>query len=1260
MSSTSTRTFEYKDDKSSKFWEVTHAESTVTVRYGKTGTNGQAQEKVFDDAAVASKYVAKLIAAKTGKGYVERGRTSSARAKAVLTSATSAEGATQPASRSQTKKAPTINRTGSAQDPEATPESLMALFGKDDATNRLLAKHPRASAELLEKLSHSSDQATRRGVASNPNTLPETLVRLGQQFPKEFLANPALDLLLLVNPALMVEVPEALLTRLLKQSECPASLLIWAAGHPLAKIQLAVAMNAKAPLQALEKLRRSEHTAVLESVQALTRTDPEQDPEEAFENAVKERLRSMASHDLAESWSSGDIGLAQWNVLPLSFRLSQAVSDYAESATVVRMMSVAGWSQSEVQERLPGFEGWDDVAKDEQTGLAVLKELAKDTRAHVRAAVAASPRATTSLLKVLAEDLDHSVRSSVAFNPHTPAILLAQLAEDSNVNVRICVAANRNAPAQVFEVLAGDRNRDVRCDVALNVRTPSHVLEVLAKDTKSDVREMLAKNTGTPSTVLSDLVQDSSKHIREALARNPNTPSSALEILAKESQAWLRIEVAKNPGCPASVLEALARDANPQVRDAVAQNLAAPGDVLEALLATDDRGLLWELTKNPATPATALEILSRQDDPWIQTEVAEHPALPEDRRNELLEALSKRPSEQDRERVAKNPAVPCTVLETLSRDSKIGVRCAVASNPKCPSVILHRLARDASAVQQAVARNLNTSLDVLVQLSASSFSSVRWQVAAHAHRSPEIFKALSSDPDEDVRRGLASCRGLSAEGLDELLQGFQLEQHLMSLFLHPNLGHASAQVIATKLFDTPAKKMPWFLQELAKASEEVQSAVEEGQVLAYFGKDPNKEILAKRSLAAIMALCSGPHVEASRIAKVIGSTDWLTRAAVAQNPGTPPNLFKKLSADPHPLVSALASRRIAAEVASRRKCSAAGAEFVPINLGRIVDETLQRMRGDGFGWTCIPLINSRAWTDRANLDEILSWLKRVEAFDELIDRLVSGLEAAEREFFWRWAAGAKDAEVRMRLVKHPSVPPEALQRFVVDESVGVLLTVARKPGLPKALKTEAEKAAIRAITKKGRSFRVMVASNAATLTLAVRERLTKDSDWAVKEALKNAVVFPEWMTRDNTSEESDQTSSAETVEPSYEDTDDYSFLRDEVGSRRALDWLDQLRRAFQREFLVSQGKQIARPAPLTVMDVSNALTWLGYVPGSDKDVPSKSARSTDWLTRLGAALHPGATKGVLKLLREDVDPDVARAAQLRESDEAKCDPRTIP
>ncbi|MGE3808067.1 MAG: DUF4303 domain-containing protein [Gemmataceae bacterium] len=66
-----TRRFEYTDEKSNKFWEISMVGTDVTVRFGRIGTNGQTQTKSFADVAKAEKHAAKLIEEKTGKGYQE-------------------------------------------------------------------------------------------------------------------------------------------------------------------------------------------------------------------------------------------------------------------------------------------------------------------------------------------------------------------------------------------------------------------------------------------------------------------------------------------------------------------------------------------------------------------------------------------------------------------------------------------------------------------------------------------------------------------------------------------------------------------------------------------------------------------------------------------------------------------------------------------------------------------------------------------------------------------------------------------------------------------------------------------------------------------------------------------------------------------------------------------------------------------------------------------------------------------------------------
>jgi DNA ligase 1 len=60
-----------------KFWAIRLDGAAHTVKFGKQGTNGQEKTKDFGDAATAQKEYDKLVAEKTGKGYVEVGGASS-------------------------------------------------------------------------------------------------------------------------------------------------------------------------------------------------------------------------------------------------------------------------------------------------------------------------------------------------------------------------------------------------------------------------------------------------------------------------------------------------------------------------------------------------------------------------------------------------------------------------------------------------------------------------------------------------------------------------------------------------------------------------------------------------------------------------------------------------------------------------------------------------------------------------------------------------------------------------------------------------------------------------------------------------------------------------------------------------------------------------------------------------------------------------------------------------------------------------------
>lgn len=73
--------FELSEGTSNKFWEVWSEGTEVRTRYGKIGTGGQTTIKDEGDEEKAAKLLAKLIAEKTKKGYVEVGGASPAAAK---------------------------------------------------------------------------------------------------------------------------------------------------------------------------------------------------------------------------------------------------------------------------------------------------------------------------------------------------------------------------------------------------------------------------------------------------------------------------------------------------------------------------------------------------------------------------------------------------------------------------------------------------------------------------------------------------------------------------------------------------------------------------------------------------------------------------------------------------------------------------------------------------------------------------------------------------------------------------------------------------------------------------------------------------------------------------------------------------------------------------------------------------------------------------------------------------------------------------
>ncbi len=210
------RRFEYRDAKSSKFWEIDQQGSTVTTRWGRLGTDGQTKTKDLGTDAKATAEVDKQIRGKTGKGYQELGTGSGASA----TSAPAARPAASPSTSASTPNSSSAAAGPSHGDLPDGGETTVPGSGSRSYTlrnaggvysctcpawrnqsmpiERRTCKHLRrfrgdvAEEERLGSLPQRSPSASKSG--SNPDAPPVLLAhRWEEQDPTGWLMSEKLD-----------------------------------------------------------------------------------------------------------------------------------------------------------------------------------------------------------------------------------------------------------------------------------------------------------------------------------------------------------------------------------------------------------------------------------------------------------------------------------------------------------------------------------------------------------------------------------------------------------------------------------------------------------------------------------------------------------------------------------------------------------------------------------------------------------------------------------------------------------------------------------------------------------------------------------------------------------------------------------------------------------------------------------------------------------------------------------------------------------
>lgn len=275
--------------------------------------------------------------------------------------------------------------------------------------------------------------------------------------------------------------------------------------------------------------------------------------------------------------------------------------------------------------------------------LAPNKDLTVDFWATVdnRQAAAKDPQTPVTILEQLAEDPIFTVRAEVATNPHASAIVLAKLIEDREDDGGYLVrevAAHHQTSARVLSQIFADRSNwaeryrsctlwyDLDAIIAYHRNTPVEILARLAEDGDSRTRSVVAGNPNTPVEILTRLAEDGLEidrgnedgcdGVRAAVAHNPHTPAAIFARLARDKCDSVRIAVAGSLYAPESVLASLARDPQLRVLRVLQDNPVFQADLQAA--------------RNPATSLERLIALSHSPYGFIRAAVRNnHPQLRE-------------------------------------------------------------------------------------------------------------------------------------------------------------------------------------------------------------------------------------------------------------------------------------------------------------------------------------------------------------------------------------------------------------------------------------------------------------------------------------------------------------------------------------------------------------------------------------------------------------------------------------------------------
>ncbi|PHJ53887.1 hypothetical protein VF14_35555 [Nostoc linckia z18] len=585
----------------------------------------------------------------------------------------------------------------------------------------LIAADSSTEPEILRELALFTDQKTRQAVASNPNTPPDVLLKLGAEFPSEFLSNLIFPLLLLENPNLVAEIPLPTLRSILRLENVPIYILEQAADKADLEVQLALVKNVQTSKGVLNRLAQSRHSQVVDAARLHITYAGEltQKYEEKITQVIQGIIATSQVH------TTSFTVLAQICPIP-EFIVEYWVKDSHYRDRLCRKIAYSTATFPSILQQLAYHpDGYTKVGavQNPNTPVETLRQLAREQDLGLLKIITRNPNIPSDILESLSQNPDQTVRIQVAQHPNTPLAVVKELVNDTDMHVA-------NAATEVIREKQGEY---ITQTVRKNPKTPAHVLEkLLQKDPRT-----VCEHPNTPPEILLEFSQSVHREMRECVARNPNAPVSILENLADDESSNVCREVARNPHTPIRLLfKQLARDAC--VNGAIAYQMSTKknGQYPEKDSILD---ILAEESTSPLE--TILQRLAQDGGEAARIFLARRFDLPAD----LLAQLADATEEKVREAVAQNINAPASSLEKLAQAPETKVREAVAQNPNTPITILEQLSND-------------KKYEVLVHIAQKNLSS-------------ETLELLANSKSDQVREKAMLNPSLSKQAIERILCG---------------------------------------------------------------------------------------------------------------------------------------------------------------------------------------------------------------------------------------------------------------------------------------------------------------------------------------------------------------------------------------------------------------------------------------------------------------------------------------------------------